>query len=82
MRSLKDLSCVINCVGQTECNQIVSKRAASTGKPAQRSKAGVGDTFHPSFVRLSQAKKIPIGGLARPVKSASAVECDMFLYCM
>jgi hypothetical protein len=54
-RSMNDLGCRMNCVGQTKHKQIVTKRAAYSGG-RNRSRSVVGNTFHPSFVLTSETK--------------------------
>jgi hypothetical protein len=55
-RSMNNLGCHMNCVGQTKHKQIVTKRAANSGSK-NRSRSVVGNTFLPSFfVPLKQSQ--------------------------
>jgi hypothetical protein len=53
-RSMIDLSHCLNCVGQTQHKCILSKRAPNRTGGGERARNVVGNTFHPSFVRVSR----------------------------
>jgi hypothetical protein len=77
-RSMNDLGCCMNCVGQTKHKQIVTKRAANSGGRS-RSRSVV-DTFHPSFVCTSETKSnsamnTTVGGVGLKKKVSKHFVC-------